>query len=81
MMKLHFVIVTHPITVILFVCSVALDSSAEVDVPFRILGDGLLSSACFWIFFLLKEGQVRPRKGCQGRHVCITLEHRCLSFF
>lgn len=47
MMKLHFVIVTHPITVILLVCSVALDSSAEVDIPFKTLRDGLLSSACF----------------------------------
>lgn len=54
MMELHFVIVTHPITIILLVCSVAVDSSAEVDIPSKILGDGLLSSSCFWIFFLLK---------------------------
>lgn len=31
MVKLHFVIITHPTTVIL-VCSVALDSSAQVDI-------------------------------------------------
>lgn len=69
LMKLHFVIVTHPITIILRVCSVALDSS-------KLVGDGLLSSACFWIFFLSKEGQVRPRNGHQGRCVSISLEHR-----
>lgn len=77
-MKLHFVIVAHPITIILLVCSVALDSSAEVDVSPKVVGDGVLYSAFFWIFCFLKEDQVRPRNGHEGRCVCITLEHRSL---
>lgn len=77
MMKLHFARVMHSS---LLACSVSLVSSAQVDISAKTAEDGVLSSDLLLdLFFLLKEGRVRPRNGQQGRcGVCIILEHRNL---
>lgn len=79
-MKLHFVIVMYSSTIILFVCSVSLVSSTQVDISAKTAEDRVLSSGLLLdLFFLLKEGRARPRNGRQERcGVCIILEHRNL---